>query len=106
MPKDMDDYDDLVEKQREELERQQEEKRRKRQKRREEALERWEQNDQESCSCDTSGTAIFESYSVSFLLERDDFDMDTDAEELWVCDECGRIPSEDEVRQKGLSTSR
>jgi len=104
MPKDLDDYDDLVEEQLEELERQKEEKRRKRKKRKKETLERWKNVDEESCSCDHSGTSIFESYPVSFLLKRDDFDMETEAEELWVCKECGRIPSEEEVKEKALSS--
>jgi hypothetical protein len=106
MPKDLDDYDDLVEEQLEELERQKEERQRKRQRRRGEILKRWDRTEEEDCSCDTSGTAIFESYPVSFLSQREDFDRATDAEELWVCDECGRIPPEDEVRKRGLPTSR
>lgn len=106
MPKDLDDYNDLVEEQLEELERQKEEKRRKRQKRRKEALERWKNTDEESCSCEQSGTSMFKSYPVSFLLKQDDFDMETDAEELWVCKQCGRIPSEEEIKQKGLSKFR
>lgn len=102
----MDDYDDLVEKQRAELKKQKEEKRRREKRKKRELLQTWEETDENDCSCDQSGTAIFSKHSVSFLLKRDDFDMATEADELWVCDECGRIPPEKEVRARGISQKR
>jgi hypothetical protein len=102
MPKDMDDYEDLVEQQREKLEEQKEKRRREKEKRQSKLLEKWAATDEEDCSHEQSGTAIYDQYPVSLLLKRDDFEIETDADELWACQECGRIPSEDEIRRMGL----
>jgi len=106
MPKDMDDYDDLVEEQLEALKEQKKAKRRKEEKKKQNLLQKWRDTDTKECSCDESGTAIFSSHSLSLLREREDFEMATEADELWVCEECGRIPSEEEVRSRGLDRKR
>lgn len=102
----LDKYDDLVEKQLKELEKQKQEKKRKQQKQRKEALKRWENTAEEECSCGQATKPHFKSYDVSFLRKRDEFSRNTDADELWVCEQCGRIPSTEEVTQMSLSKTQ
>jgi len=70
------------------------------------ALFRWKKHDKDDCVCHNDTAELLERYPVSVLRRQDDFDIETDAESLWACKQCGRVPSETEVDQLGLSNQQ
>jgi len=100
MAPDLSKYDDLVEQQLAALKKQKRQRKKGETKRRNRRQERYASVD--SHNCETCSTPLrlgsLRKEPVSFLDQRDDFDARlTEADKLFVCRNCGRIPSKEEI---------
>lgn len=103
MAPDLSKYDDLVEQQLTELKRQKRARRERETKRRQRRHEQYASIDSRDCDVCSGPLRLgsLRKEPVSFLDQRDDFDARfTEADELFVCRNCGRIPAEEELPMK------
>jgi len=100
MAPDLSKYDDMVEEQLAALKRQKRAQKKRETKRRRRRHKKYDSVDSRDCDVCSGplGLGSLRKEPVSFLDQRDDFDARfTEADELFVCRNCGRIPAKEEL---------